>query len=137
MGLSTIKKIILDQLHDQKGLIAVLVYGSYAKGTARDDSDVDIALLYKPEQAPDSLELWDLHTRLMSALPTEVDLICLNQADPIIGNQVYQNYQEVLVKDSEKLWEYFSRLAWEYAELKEYIKPLEDQILQRRYYVKP
>ena len=60
MELSALKSIIKEQFGDQPGLAAVLLYGSYAKGCARPDSDVDIAVLYEYDSVPGDLELWDI-----------------------------------------------------------------------------
>ncbi len=76
-----------------------MLYGSYAKGTTKPDSDVDIALLYDAQHIPSSLELWELKQKLDNALSREVDLICLNSADPIIGNQIYKHHQVILINE--------------------------------------
>lgn len=134
MESSKLKTIIADQFRQQQGVAAVLLYGSQAKGTAKPGSDADIAVLYKVESLPTSLELWELRQKLAEALECDVDLICLNNADPIIGNQIYQFHQVILLNDSLDLMEYFIHLSSEYAELKEFIQPMEKQILQRKYY---
>jgi uncharacterized protein len=136
MELSRIKTIITHQFQHQQGVVAVLIYGSHAKGVARPDSDVDIAVLYDPEHVPSVLDLWEFQHKLECEFPCEIDLVCLNTADPIIGNQIYKHHQVVLMNEPKKLAEYFARLSSEYAELKEFIKPMEDQILQRSYYVR-
>ncbi len=134
MELEHIKKIIKDNFRQQEGLIAVLLYGSYAKGLAKDSSDLDIALLYSNEHPlPDSIALWELKEQISLALPiaVDVDLVCLNKADPIIGNQVYRHHIPLIVNDASVLAKYFARLSSEYAELKEFIKPMEQQILEK------
>ncbi|MBS0350675.1 MAG: nucleotidyltransferase domain-containing protein [Proteobacteria bacterium] len=134
MELAEIKQIIKELFLSQKGIVAVLLYGSYAKKIAKPDSDVDIAVLYDPEATPSALELWDLQYKLSELLLCEVELISLNHADPIIGIQVYKHHITVLINDQNQLSEYFARLLSDYAELKELIKPMEDHILERRYY---
>src|ERR1700735_4635441 len=121
MELLKIKNIIKDQFQGQQGIVAVLIYGSYAKGVAKTDSDIDIAVLYQPEYAPPALALWEFQQKLVKLLPYSIDLISLNQADPIIGNQIYKHHIPVLINDRKLLAEYFARLSSEYAELKEFI----------------
>ncbi len=134
MELDKIKKLIADEFRNQKGLVAVLLYGSYARGTPRPTSDVDIAVLYSSEETiPDAISLWELQCQLRQKLSMDVDLICLNKADPIIGNQIYRNHLPVIVKEPTSLAEYFVLLSSEYAELKEFIRPMEGQILKRKY----
>lgn len=134
MELSTIKKIIADLFRCQTSVVAVLLYGSYANGTATPDSDVDIGVLYLSSQIPTSLQLWELEEKLSVALSCDVDLVCLNNIDPIFGNQIYKNHQVIVLNDPSQLHNYFVHLGSEYAEVKELIRPMEDQILQRKYY---
>jgi uncharacterized protein len=134
MELSEIKSIIRKLFLSQEGITAVLIYGSYAKGVAKPDSDIDIAVLYDPDNVPPALELWELQAKISELLSSNVELISLNQADPIIGTQVYKYHIVVLINDQRKLTEYFVKLISEYAELKEFIKPMENQILERKYY---
>ena len=81
------------------------------------------------------MELWDLKTALEKVLAVNVDLLCLNDADPIIASQVYKYHQPIAINNSTQLTEYFVQMLSAYAELKEFIKPMEDKILQRRYHV--
>lgn len=51
----------LRQIHDLPNVEKVVVYGSYAKGTNRDDSDVDVAVFFSlPEE-----EMLDCYRRLV------------------------------------------------------------------------
>lgn len=134
MELSRIKAIITEQFRQQKGVIAVLLYGSQAKGMSRLDSDVDIAVLYAEKHVPDPLELWEFHSKLYEIFECNVDLVCLNQVGPIISTQIYKYHVPLLVNDQRKLDTYFMYLISDYAELKELRKPMEDHILERRYY---
>ena len=134
MELSKLKSTIKEQFSGQKGLIAVLLYGSYAKGLARPDSDVDIAVLYEPGKAPSLLNLWKFKEIIEEKLNCDVDLVCLNEAGTIISSQIYKYHQPVLVNDQKKLDKYFMYLLAAYAELKEMRRPMEDHILERRKY---
>lgn len=134
MRLAQLMAVISNQFSPQNGVVAVLLFGSYAEGSATTNSDVDIAVLYEHQCIPSSLELWDLKTQLSQELSSEVDLICLNRADPILGKQIYQHHLPVLINDSSQLTEYFSLMCSQYMELKEFIRPMEEQILKRKYY---
>jgi predicted nucleotidyltransferase len=136
MELSTLKSLITESFRHQKGVIAVLLYGSYARGTAKADSDVDIAVLYEHESVPAETELWTLQGYLEEKLEREVDLVCLNDISLILASQIYKYHQRVVVNDQKKLDEYFMRLMVNYAELKEFRLPIEEHILKRRFYDK-
>lgn len=130
----SIDQIIIQQVRSHKGLAAVLLYGSQVKGVAKPTSDIDIAVLYEERQIPTPGELWELKEKLADALQHEVDLVCLNRADPIIASQIYKYHRIILVNNPKKLEDYFMRLCSDYAELKEFIRPMEDRILERKYY---
>lgn len=132
----SIAQTIIDQFSQQAGVSAILLFGSYATGKIKSDSDIDIAVLFEPQNIPSPMELWELKEKLAETLLVEVDLVCLNHADPIIANQIYACHQPILINNIKALQEYFMLLSSEYAELKEFIKPMEDRILERKYYAK-
>lgn len=128
------QETIIRQFQKQKNVIAVLLYGSQAKGLAKADSDVDIAVLYQVKHVPEAMELWELKEKLAEQLHKDVDLVCLNTANTIISSQIYKYHQPLLVNDQKALSCYFMYLLSDYAELKELRRPMEKNILQRRYY---
>jgi uncharacterized protein len=76
-------------------LDAIWVFGSEAAGTAREESDIDIALLTQPAPSIDILA--KAKAELSDALGREVDLIDLRRASPILAYQVLKS--GVLVVD--------------------------------------
>lgn len=71
---------------DEPEISLALLYGSFAHGTAKPDSDVDLAV---HSESPLSAEqLMDLHTRLEALLHRDVDLLDLRQAEGTILAQV-------------------------------------------------
>jgi uncharacterized protein len=136
MKMTTLNALIPERFSPQTGVIAVLLYGSHAKGVATPDSDIDLAILYDYNFIPTPMELWEMKESIAERLHSPVDLVCLNTADTIIASQVLKNHKVLLVKDQRKLSEYFMRVVVDYAELKELRKPMEDNILQRRRHVR-
>ena len=67
--------------HNHAGIVCVYVYGSVARGEARGDSDIDIAVLYTQDPPPtfEGLGL-ELGSTLERLLGREVDLLVLNRA---------------------------------------------------------
>ena len=127
---STVKHI----LGQSKGVVAIILFGSQARGQAKSGSDIDIAVLFEHNAIPDALEMIAVRQELSEQLHKEVDLVCLNTADPILKMQVYQ-YGKILFKDDEKAYHYYLiKLFNEYMELKELRKPMEEQILKRTFY---
>lgn len=65
---------------------AVYVFGSQAEGTARPDSDVDLAVLFgEPASLADRVRL---EYRLAEALEREVDLVDLGSCDAFLALEV-------------------------------------------------
>jgi len=67
------------------------VFGSIARGRARPDSDLDVALLLGDPDADARTfrrELFDLAARLEDASGRRVDLVVLGPRDPIVAHRV-------------------------------------------------
>lgn len=71
------------------GLDALWLYGSEAEGTARADSDVDLAALFR--RPPQGLEIFDARAELEELLCREIDLVDLDQAPPILAIQILKH----------------------------------------------
>lgn len=79
------------------------VFGSRAAGTERPDSDVDIAILTRPDRPPlDLLKLSRLGNRLAALLPGEPDVVAFERAPlPLQARIVLEGI--VLFSDDEPL----------------------------------
>ncbi|MCG5542063.1 MULTISPECIES: type VII toxin-antitoxin system MntA family adenylyltransferase antitoxin [unclassified Halorhodospira] len=71
-----------EQLERERGLIAcAYLYGSRATGQARDDSDVDLAVLFRDPQEPALVcPAARLAQRLEQAIRSPIDLVDIEQA---------------------------------------------------------
>src|SRR5262245_18342390 len=119
MEISSIEKIIIDYFRKQEGVIALLLFGSFAKGTATAQSDVDVAVLYRHENLPSQWDLIDMQETLSGQIALNVHVVCLNRANPIIGMHIYRTGKLLLNNQKQKLDIYYMWLFEEYIELKE------------------
>lgn len=88
---------------------AALVFGSRAQGRAREDSDIDVAVLLRKE--PPAEHRKDELRRLIEALGSELasdrlDVIVLDDAPPVLAFQVLKHGKEALVRDPVALHRY-------------------------------
>jgi uncharacterized protein len=80
---------------------AIYLFGSYASGDARPESDVDIALLLPPRQARElhSFYSTSLHRELQEMLSREVDLINLRQVPTVFQKEVVMGGKRIDCRD--------------------------------------
>ncbi|WP_137893125.1 nucleotidyltransferase domain-containing protein [Ramlibacter sp. 2FC] len=73
--------------------LAVYAFGSRVQGTARPDSDLDLAVLVPGYAEP--LRLWELAGQLSERLGCEVDLLDLRAASTVMQHQVLTQGQRL------------------------------------------
>lgn len=132
--MSKIKENVRSCLNSKEGIAAVALFGSQVTGQLRDDSDVDIAVLFEPNQVPSPLDIVGLREKISDQISKDVDLVCLNTCSPIIGMQILQHGEVVILKNKTLYNKYLIRLFTDYHDLKRMRKPAENAILERKYY---
>ncbi|MGQ0678150.1 MAG: type VII toxin-antitoxin system MntA family adenylyltransferase antitoxin [Actinomycetota bacterium] len=68
------------------GVELVMIFGSRARGVHRPDSDLDVAILFGPGTSID-LAVLDAAREALGG-GDELDLVCLNEADPLLLKEV-------------------------------------------------
>lgn len=111
------------------GLDALWLYGSQAKGTARQDSDVDLAALFR--RRPEGLEIFDARSELEELLHRDVDLIDLDQAPPILAMQVLKHGRLLLDRNPSRRHDAFSRILSLYEDVKILRREAESALFKR------
>lgn len=97
MRLTKSQKDRIDQIAQRYDLKMILLFGSQADGTARRDSDVDVAVL--PEDNLTFEQELFLNTDLMNILGN-VDMTNLRKASPLLMKQVVDNCQILYEKEN-------------------------------------
>lgn len=111
---------------DEEIVLTAYLFGSYVKGAQTLKSDIDIAVLLS--KTPDNLLEYYLHLvgKLVEVLDSEVDLVFLNDAPPLLKYQVIKYGKLIYSRDegrrvmfeAKSLCEYldFSRILRRYNE---------------------
>jgi len=101
--------------NDDNGLFAFL-FGSHAEGTARKESDIDIAIYFRqPPQGAGKLAAIDA---LSEAAGRDVHLAVLNEASALLRHQVLKHGVPIVLKDRETYYRFRERTMADYDEYK-------------------
>ena len=110
---------------------AVMLFGSHATGPASAHSDVDLAVLIAGE-LPSWEEVGRLKLDLEEVFGSEVDLVILDSASPIVAMQVLKEGRTLSCRDAEALELFTVRTLTDYADLKIIRAPIEKRLLASR-----
>lgn len=110
-------KQIVDLLIKRAGAYLVILFGSYAKGQARAESDFDIAYLGAKEL--DSYEIFMLAQEMAALTGRDVDLLNLRTASTVMKAQIVSSGKVIYCSDEMRRVEFFMRALKEYALLNE------------------
>ena len=103
-------------LERYEGIVFAYIFGSHAKGTAREGSDVDVAVYTaKPLGWRDLVKLT---LELEDTLGSKVDVVDLRTAPPLLAYEVVSKGVPVLERSREERVEFEVRVLKEYLDLK-------------------
>jgi len=108
------------------------IFGSYVSGHVSDESDLDIAILFK--QIPEITAINRIRDDISDAFKRDVDIVVLNESSPIIGMQVLKNGVIAVNRDRSIYNDFFVKTIKEYDDLKRIRKETEDNLLKGRVY---
>lgn len=107
----------------------IILFGSYAKGNAREESDVDIAFL--TDQKVEEYESFCMAQTLSETLGKSVDCVNLQSVSTVFQMQVIGHGKVLYCKDEVRRKYYFLRTYKEYTLLNEERAPILKQIKER------
>jgi predicted nucleotidyltransferase len=110
-------------------LQALYVFGSYAGGTATNESDIDIAYLTMESLSP--TQRWDISQKLAILLSRDVDLVELAQTNTVFRYQILSCGLRIYGSGYDV--ENFETLAYSfYMRFQEERKPIVDEIMKNK-----
>jgi uncharacterized protein len=110
-----IKKQLIEVLRNETNPDFIVLFGSFAKGTAREDSDVDLA--YFSDKQLSSYERFYLANELALICEREVDLVDIFEIDTIFAMQIFASGVPLYIGDKDEYTKQKIRAYRMYAEL--------------------
>ncbi|AQQ55420.1 type VII toxin-antitoxin system MntA family adenylyltransferase antitoxin [Planococcus lenghuensis] len=120
--LEQVKHFLIDRLSP----MLLIVFGSTANGTARQDSDLDIAFL--SNQQFDEYQVFIIAQELAAILNQDVDLIDLARASTVFQMQIVSSGKLLFGEDERQRMEFEMKTYKMYAKLNEERQPILDKI---------
>ncbi|MCK9524454.1 MAG: nucleotidyltransferase domain-containing protein [Limnochordia bacterium] len=119
---NTIVRFLLEKLNPE----LIYLYGSFARGEGRTESDIDLAVYGIDESGPYTLFL--LANELAQSLKRDVDLVDLKAASTVFRAQVITRGELLYCRDKTFRGYYEMRVLKDYAKLNEERKVILDVI---------
>ena len=118
-----------DILLECENIVFAYIFGSFAQGNARADSDIDIAIYLAAEI---EIETYlDLKVRLAEGCKREVDLVILNEANPFLRHEIQRNNILLFSRDKALETHYKIKTLFEYSDVKKYLDLHYSRTIQR------
>ncbi len=105
---------------------AIVLFGSYSRGTQNNESDIDIAI--KPENEINKKDLFYLSQELEDIIKNDIDLVNLDDINDSFRYEILINGKTIFCKDEFKFEMYKLDMYREYLELNESRKAIIDNI---------
>lgn len=119
---------------DLAGVSAAYLFGSQCQKKTTRHSDVDLAVLYRPNTVPALADHLSRRDDISALLKQDVDLVCMNRASPILLRQIYKYGRALMVADPRLAADFFTRAQFDYDDISRIRRRIEKNILKRRVY---
>ncbi len=124
-----VEQQLIQTINEQLNPAFIILFGSFAKGTARQDSDIDLA--YFSEQQLSSYERFTLAGDLAILSGREVDLVDIKQIDTVFTVQIFSEGVPFYIKNENEFTRQKMRAYSMYATLNEQRAPIINAIKER------
>lgn len=119
---------------DHPDISAVYLFGSEASGLSNEQSDVDVAILFRRNKGVSRDKRLEIEDNLIALLKREVDLVVLNDASPILRMQVLKKGKKIVEHNRKDANSFFVQTLNEYDDLKRVRSVIEKSIERGRIY---
>lgn len=113
---------IIKKLKENQKVVAVYIFGSYAKGFTRANSDIDIAVIMKDFTFDDEAEIGSMYSK-------KIDLVLFHRLPLHIQFEVFKYGKEIFVKDEDFVNEIKFKILRNFHERYRYYQRLKEIIL--------
>lgn len=113
---------------NQQDILLAYLYGSYVDNELREESDIDIAVLFANSLQPE--RIIEFKNELENFFNKEVDLGVLNDSSPIYRRQVLDKGKEIFCRNTHIKNLFILKTYNEYDDLKYYRRPAIDKLLK-------
>lgn len=120
------KKIIIEYLKKELKPKFIYLFGSFARGEGREDSDIDIAI-YTDEKIS-AYDLFIISNKLSFEVKRDVQIVDLKDIDTVFASQIVGTREELYCEDEILKANYNIRAFKDYAKLNEERKIILDAI---------
>ncbi len=97
-------KRIIGPIAEKYKLRAVFIFGSYARGTANEDSDIDLMIDTEGADLNTLFKLGALYNELTEALRKEIDLITVSSFEQPVIRDSEIGFRENIIKERKNLY---------------------------------
>ena len=120
---------LIDTIQQQLNPDFIILFGSFAKGSVHDESDIDLAYFSKQPLSP--YERFILTGDLASIANREVDLVDLKNIDTVFTMQIFEQGIPIYIHDENEFTRQKMRAYSMYATLSEQRAPVLEAIKER------
>ena len=120
------KGTIIEFLNDKLKAKFIYLFGSFARGEGREDSDIDLAVYLDNEIS--AYDLFKISNQLSFIVKRDVQIVNLKDIDTVFASQIVGNRQELYCEDEYLKGNYNMKTFRDYAKLNEERKIILDAI---------
>ncbi|GAK41541.1 hypothetical protein TCA2_4032 [Paenibacillus sp. TCA20] len=129
MLIEELQKKLVDKIILETSPAFVILFGSFARGTTHDESDIDLAYFSDKQLSP--YERFVLASELAAIANREVDLVDIKQIDTVFNMQIFEQGIPIYIHNENEFIRQKMRAYSMYATLSEQRAAIIDAIKER------